>query len=232
MTINNEDDQLFDERLEEAIKTYQHNYGLNVTGHLDATTVQQMMKPRCGVPDFIEGKNTMRKKDKTSLYTNQGVAWPSSEYKLTFQIQSGTLVPGAENMRSIVVDQLSKWEQYSPFTFEEVGEGNQSDLVFGFAVGDHGDRYPFDGPGGVVGHSFYPTGGVSHYDATEDWSDDPGINQVDLNTVVLHEIGHLLGLSHTQDQSAVMFAIVDRGVKKRELQQDDVLGIQAIYGKA
>lgn len=45
MTIQ-KDDQLFDESLEKAIRTYQLNYRLNVSGHMDAATVQQMMKPR------------------------------------------------------------------------------------------------------------------------------------------------------------------------------------------
>uniref|UniRef100_A0A803MBT5 Peptidase metallopeptidase domain-containing protein n=1 Tax=Chenopodium quinoa TaxID=63459 RepID=A0A803MBT5_CHEQI len=96
--------------------------------------------------------------------------------------------------------------------------------------GDHGDGIPFDGLGGVLGHSFFPTDGRSHYDATENWSDDPGLYETDLNSAVLHEIGHLLGLGHSQDKNAVMFATIDHGVKKRELQQDDVEGIQTLYG--
>ncbi|XP_021747214.1 metalloendoproteinase 3-MMP-like [Chenopodium quinoa] len=240
MTLN-KDAQLFDESLEEAIRTYQKNYKLNVTGHLDAATVEQMTKPRCGSPDIINGRNTMQK-DKTtssyksrkslygtSLYAYKGQMWPSSEYQLTYQIQSGTLVKGAENMRSVVADALNKWAQYSPFTFQEVVEGSQSNLIFGFAEGEHGDGQPFDGPGGVLGHSFYPTDGRSHYDATENWSDDPGLYEMDLNSVVLHEIGHLLGLGHSQDQNAVMFPTIGQGMRKRELQQDDVEGIQALY---
>lgn len=41
-----ENDNLFDEKLEKAIKTYQRNYKLSVTGHLDGATITQMMKPR------------------------------------------------------------------------------------------------------------------------------------------------------------------------------------------
>lgn len=45
MTIQ-DNDQQFDESLDKAIRTYQLNYRLNVSGYLDAATVQQMMKPR------------------------------------------------------------------------------------------------------------------------------------------------------------------------------------------
>lgn len=54
----NEDE--FDEFLEFAIKTYQKNYNLKVTGTLDAMTLAQMLKPRCGVADIIDGKTWMR----------------------------------------------------------------------------------------------------------------------------------------------------------------------------
>lgn len=235
-----EHDDLFDDSLEQAMRTYQENYRLNVTGHLDAATVQQMMKPRCGCADIINGRNTMQRKDKTyksrksmnepSLYAVIGTRWQPSEYQLTYQILSETLVPGAENMRSVVADALNKWAQYSPFSFQEVSEGSQSNLVFGFFEGDHQDGYPFDGPGNVLGHSFSPDDGRSHYDASEDWSDDPGQNQMDLNSVVLHEIGHLLGLAHTSDETAVMYPTIGPGMRKRELQQDDIYGIQYLYG--
>uniref|UniRef100_A0A6N2MLD8 Peptidoglycan binding-like domain-containing protein n=1 Tax=Salix viminalis TaxID=40686 RepID=A0A6N2MLD8_SALVM len=43
----------FDDHLELALKAYQKFYRLNVTGNLDSSTTQQMMIPRCGVPDII-----------------------------------------------------------------------------------------------------------------------------------------------------------------------------------
>nr|CAD1826784.1 unnamed protein product [Ananas comosus var. bracteatus] len=49
----------FDEELDAAIRTYQHNFGLNVTGTLDPSTVDQMIAPRCGVADVINGTSTM-----------------------------------------------------------------------------------------------------------------------------------------------------------------------------
>jgi hypothetical protein len=46
--------------LESAIKTYQLNYHLNVSGTLDDKAVSKMMMPRCGVADIINGTNWMR----------------------------------------------------------------------------------------------------------------------------------------------------------------------------
>jgi len=50
----------FDETIERALKTYQINFNLKPTGVLDAETVSLMMKPRCGVPDIVDGKTRMK----------------------------------------------------------------------------------------------------------------------------------------------------------------------------
>ena len=41
----------FDEHLERAIKSFQKNFNLNVTGRLNSSTLNEMMTPRCGVTD-------------------------------------------------------------------------------------------------------------------------------------------------------------------------------------
>lgn len=75
------------------------------------------------------------------------------------------------------------------------------------AAGDHGDGYPFDGPRGVLAHTFYPTApdalaGDVHLDNDESWR--IGAN-TDLFSVVLHELGHSLGLGHSDNPGSVMY---------------------------
>lgn len=78
-----------------------------------------------------------------------------------------------------------------------------------FATYSHGDGYPFDGPGGIVAHTFYPAppnpepiAGDMHFDDSESWH--IGVN-TDLFSVALHELGHSLGLGHSDDPTAVMY---------------------------
>lgn len=78
-----------------------------------------------------------------------------------------------------------------------------------FATGSHGDGYPFDTQGGVLAHTFYPAGmnpepiaGDFHLDDAENWK--IGVN-TDLFSVSLHELGHALGLGHSDNPNSVMY---------------------------
>ena len=53
---------------------------------------------------------------------------------------------------------------------------------------------------------------------------------VDLENVLTHEFGHYLGLAHTTDPEATMFASAVAGeILKRDLGSDDIAGICAVY---
>jgi hypothetical protein len=56
--------------------------------------------------------------------------------------------------------------------------------------------------------------------------------QIDLQSVMTHEFGHALGLGHSGQSSAVMFASYCAGCNKRALTADDIAGAMAIYGAA
>ncbi|KAK3013883.1 hypothetical protein RJ639_009280 [Escallonia herrerae] len=93
-----------------------------------------------------------------------------------------------------------------------------ADIEIGFYRGDHGDgfNFEFDGKFRILAHAFPPENGYFHYDADESWSVNPkGDTEVDLESVAVHEFGHLLGLGHSLDQSAIMFSEISYGVIKR-----------------
>ena len=74
--------------------------------------------------------------------------------------------------------------------------------------------------------------GDLHFNEEKGWVDDPddpddGVDY-DLETVALHEIGHSLGLLHSDVPGSVMSASYDGG--KRELTADDIAGMSYIYG--
>ena len=103
-------------------------------------------------------------------------------------------------------------------------------MAISFHRRDHGDGSPFDGRGGVIAHASPPTRGRFHYDVDEPFAVGAVRGAFDLQTVALHEIGQLLGLGHSEERDAIMFASIDQGVTKG-LHGDDIRGIKALYNR-
>lgn len=155
--------------------------------------------------------------------------WPVGQTDLTYAFDLNypdSFVPP-------VVSAFDEWASGSGyFTFSRVADIVTSDLKISFQKLSHGDPGEFDGPNGTLAHAFAPTNGTLHFDADENWSLGPGPvpNAFDFKSVALHEIGHLLGLSHSQYRDAVMWESISRGTVKNKLTSDDIQGIKVLYG--
>ncbi|KAI3386795.1 hypothetical protein SNEBB_008989 [Seison nebaliae] len=104
------------------------------------------------------------------------------------------------------------------------------DFIISFEQGDHGDGEPFDGMGGVLGHAFFPQyGGDAHFDYDEYWTSS-SFDGVNLMQVAAHEIGHTLGLEHSDENSALMAPFFRGFSQDFTLHSDDIRAIQALYG--
>ncbi|XP_021484218.1 matrix metalloproteinase-27 isoform X1 [Meriones unguiculatus] len=204
--------------LDGKIREMQAFFGLAVTGKLDSATLEIMKVPRCGVPDVGQYG-----------YTLPG--W--RKHSLTYRIMNYTPDMARADVDEAIQKALEVWSKVTPLTFTKVSRGI-ADIMIAFRTGAHGwcPRY-FDGPLGVLGHAFPPglgLGGDTHFDEDENWTakDGDGFN---LFLVAAHEFGHSLGLSHSSDQTALMFPnYVSLDPRKYPLSQDDVEGIQSIYG--
>ncbi|KAJ0043134.1 hypothetical protein Pint_19416 [Pistacia integerrima] len=234
-THANDDD--FDDLLESAIKTYQKNYHLKATGVLDAKTVSKMTMPRCGVADIINGATRMRSGHKRHHNASShfhtvahysffpgNPKWPANKYHLTYAFLPGTR---ADAMNP-VAKAFTTWAGNTHFKFTQTQDARNADITVSFYSGDHRDGHPFDGPGGTLAHAFAPTDGRFHYDADETWSVAATQGSFHLETVALHEIGHLLGLGHSSVEGAIMYPSITQGTTKG-LHADDIQGIRTLY---
>ncbi|XVF60398.1 hypothetical protein PTKIN_Ptkin08bG0042400 [Pterospermum kingtungense] len=235
-THANDDD--FDDFLESAIKTYQLNYHLNATGSLDAKTVSKMMSPRCAVADIVNGTSSTRSGKKRnhpsgskSVHTVAHYTffrgepkWPASKSHLTYAFLPGTRADAINP----VAKAFQTWAANTHFSFSRSEDYVNADIKVGFKSRDHGDGYKFDGPGGILAHAFSPTDGRFHYDADETWSVNANPGTFHLETVALHEIGHLLGLDHSFVEGAIMYSQIMPGETKG-LHADDIQGIKDLY---
>ena len=152
-----------------------------------------------------------------------------------------------DDYKSLFDSALNVWASVSAFT--NLGYVTDSGVNAGDSesVGGHlGDiriaAWDITTPN-VLAHAYQPgteaifgdggtIAGDAHFDYRWSWVDDPtdtiGDGEFDLFTVALHEFGHSLGLGHSNVPGSVMEPVYAGA--RRELQNDDLAGITALYG--
>jgi len=213
----------------DALRVFQQNSDIPDTGLLDAKTVTEMHKPRCGVPDFDEDGSSINSERK-KRHSVSGFFWTT--YQLTYKFNSYASKGGLSHaqQRSIVLKAFKQWETISLFSFTDItGSSSNADIKISFFAKSHDScPFPFDDAGQALAHAFFPEVGDVHFDDDETFTDGTP-NGINLFSVALHEIGHLLGLSHSQHPSAIMhktYKVYDPNMK---LTDDDKNGIDFIY---
>lgn len=83
-----------------------------------------------------------------------------------------------------------------------------------------------------MAHAYYPQyGGAIHFDDDEPWKPDTtDSNYKSLLKVAVHEIGHSLGLEHSDVAGAIMGRFYLNSLST-SLDDDDIKGIQSLYGE-
>ncbi|XP_038875312.1 metalloendoproteinase 1-MMP [Benincasa hispida] len=231
----------FDDQFLSALILYQNRLGLSVTGKLDSETIASIISPRCGMSDLIKINNntttttTTIHSTRRYAFFNGQPRWIRSStltYALSPDYTIEYLTPS--EIRKVIRRSFSRWSAVIPLNFTESSDYESSDIRIGFFRGDHGDGEAFDGVLGVLAHAFSPENGRLHLDAAERWAVDFEKEKskvaVDLESVVTHEIGHVLGLAHSTVKESVMYPSLSPRGKKVDLRIDDVEGIQVLYG--
>uniref|UniRef100_T1J720 Peptidase metallopeptidase domain-containing protein n=1 Tax=Strigamia maritima TaxID=126957 RepID=T1J720_STRMM len=218
-----------EEQLKDAIRAMQRYAGISETGVVDERTINIMSRRRCGVPDVVGTSDRVRR------YALQGGKWDHLD--LTWSIVDSAATLDYRTIRHELSRAFKVWSEASRLTFTELARGQEADISISFFRGYHGDGYSFDGPGSVLAHAFFPgpgLGGDTHFDDEEAW--DATHNQdstgVSLFAVAAHEFGHSLGLSHSRDQTALMYPYYQWIQAEFVLPEDDRMGIQQLYGSS
>nr|XP_045601065.1 stromelysin-3-like [Procambarus clarkii] len=205
--------------------------GLEPTGTVTEETLRLMSAPRCGVRDNFHGSSATNFSDhhvRSKRYIMQGSKWKVKD--LTYRITKYPSMLSKADVDKEVSIALQAWGDVSGLTFQKKNSGKVN-IEIRFVRLDHGDGDPFDGPGGVLAHAFFPMyGGDAHFDSDESFTVN-SYSGTNLLQVAAHEFGHSLGLAHSKVSNSLMAPFYKGYDPNFALHSDDIKGIQALYGK-
>jgi peptidoglycan hydrolase-like protein with peptidoglycan-binding domain len=206
---------VFDEHTMEAVRALQRTAGLPETGVVNGDIRTLLQTPRCAVPDGIAPADPNNKFASFGKWSTSSLTWKVLNTDDVTQTQATEAVRAA----------FATWSAQTLLSFTEVTGTADIEIEF----------VEIDGAGGVLawaaGPGMYSGNGDIEIDTAETWSvatPTPSGN-FDLQMIVLHEIGHSLGLDHSSFGDAIMIPFFSPGVQDRVLDVDDAVGISSVY---
>ena len=206
-----------------ATKRLQRRLGLPQTGTADAQLLGLISRSRCALPDVDP--------------LGQISTGPWQKRKLTYAIGSLAGVMDGDVRRG-AARALATWANAGiGLSFQLVERNAEPDIVFEMRPENDPDR-SMVGP--LVAHADLPPpyrltsepAVPVHLKQGLTWSTALAPASYDIETTLLHELGHAIGLLHLEDSSAVMNEFTQAGVRRVALTTADIAAAKRLYAAA
>jgi hypothetical protein len=171
--------------------------------------------------------------------------WPTRRTKLKYVLNAASSGLNVNDVKTACKDAFQAWSSAldGRIVFEPALPGEQPDIALSWVTNDS------DGwMGGLdVAHSDFPRARRPngfrceliniypkpvHFDKGEAWvvRVPPQSGFYDVQTIALHEIGHILGMSHTGEAGSIMSDHIAHGFQQLQPSNNDIDSMRAGYG--